>query len=277
MAGFGFAPSGDGTWVDAANDQAGYPNICGVVEAAPTALISGIVFSDTDGDGVADADEPRLVGRRLSLDKGKNGSADAIATTNSRGEFVFAGLEAGEYRIKRRDLPTGFSYSDPTAGFHDITLTAAQNVTDANFGVITTPPSTLGSISGVVFSDTDRDGVLDAGESRLANRTITLDKGRDGRVEATAKTNANGEFVFANLGPGRYRIRRTDLPLGYTLSVPVAGFGDITLAAGQQVGQRNFGALAPVSGAAQISAKVFSTGDGFDDEHDQILTDLFGE
>ena len=88
-----------------------------------------------------------------------------------------------------------------------------------------------------------------------------------------------GDTLFAG------SIGRTDLPGGYSFSVPASGFHDITLVAGQQVSQKNFGAVAPASGAAQLSAMIFSAGDiisdegesflGFAAERDGLLNDLF--
>ncbi len=43
-------------------------------------------------------------------------------------------------------------------------------VTGVNFG------ETLGSIAGSVYSDTNRNGVLDPGEAAIANVTVTLTK-----------------------------------------------------------------------------------------------------
>ena len=54
---------------------------------------------------------------------------------------------------------TGFMATAPAGGVDNVTITAGQNSSGNNFGFL---PS---SISGVIFDDTNDNGVLDAGES----------------------------------------------------------------------------------------------------------------
>src|SRR5204862_3491521 len=57
------------------------------------------------------------------------------------------------------------------------------------------------SISGVVFSDDNHDGIFDAGDTRLANRKIFLDLNKNGVLNAgepTAISNASGVYTFSN-------------------------------------------------------------------------------
>jgi hypothetical protein len=104
----------------------------------------------------------------------------------------------------------------------------------------------MSSIAGVAFSDTNANGVLDAGEARLGSKSIFMDANKDGvrqGSELTVITNASGEFSFANLDAGTYRVRRADLPAGYTYSTPGSGFWDLTVASGETRSAINFGAI----------------------------------
>jgi hypothetical protein len=104
----------------------------------------------------------------------------------------------------------------------------------------------LSTIAGVAFSDANNNGLLDAGDTRLGGKSIYMDVNKDGvrqGSEVNVLTNANGEFTFANINAGTYRIRRGDLPVGYTYSTPSAGFWDVTLADGQTNTGINFGAI----------------------------------
>jgi hypothetical protein len=78
-----------------------------------------------------------------------------------------------------------------------------------------TPASTNnGSISGTVFTDANANGVLDAGETGMANLVVFIDANGNGILDANEKyttTDANGHYSFTGLasGPGSpaYAIR----------------------------------------------------------------------
>jgi VCBS repeat-containing protein len=91
--------------------------------------------------------------------------------------------------------------------------TALANISDATRWV---PPT--GSIGDRIFDDDNNNGVVDAGESGLANVTVqliddvngngTVDAGE--RVLATDTTNVNGAYLFTGVLPGAYIVRVTD-------------------------------------------------------------------
>lgn len=63
------------------------------------------------------------------------------------------------------------------------------------------------AIGDVVWIDTNRNGVQDAGEPPLAGVTVELIQ--DGVVIATTTTDVNGRYVFDNLPAGTYQVRFT--------------------------------------------------------------------
>src|SRR5262245_26482561 len=78
-------------------------------------------------------------------------------------------------------------------------------------------PRLMSSISGIVFSDDNADGALDAADTVLANRKMYLDLDMDGAkdsAEPVATSNASGLFTFDGLAAGNYRVRRADIPAG---------------------------------------------------------------
>jgi len=93
-------------------------------------------------------------------------------------------------------------------------------------------PPVLGSISGTVFSDTNKNGLFDTGEARLANRVVFIDLDNDNILDSNERrilTDASGNFRFDGLTAGTYKIRRV-LPTGFRVTTPVA---DVTLTPGQ--------------------------------------------
>jgi hypothetical protein len=114
--------------------------------------------------------------------------------------------------------------------------------------------ATTGSISGTVFSDNNKNGVLDAGDTNLANRKIYIDANANGKLdtgETAAYSNASGVYTFSNLATGSYRLRRADLPNGYYISTPTSTLNAVTVAAGHALSGVNIGAAigtAPTGG-----------------------------
>tara|TARA_R110002096_G_scaffold285073_16_gene478940 strand:- start:2683 stop:3135 length:453 start_codon:yes stop_codon:yes gene_type:complete len=65
-----------------------------------------------------------------------------------------------------------------------------------------------GSVSGVVFVDSDGDGEADAGEPVVPGTTVEL-LSNNGTVIATMVADANGQYNFTAIPPGKYRVRFT--------------------------------------------------------------------
>jgi subtilisin-like proprotein convertase family protein len=120
----------------------------GVAPAATpgTGEIRGFKWSDTDGDGVRDANEPGLAGVTIYLDENDNGELDAgemstvtatdnpATPANETGEYAIVGIGPDDY-IVREIVPTGYEQTYPLARvsefnieirFTDSSLTPAQ-------------------------------------------------------------------------------------------------------------------------------------------------------
>ena len=109
------------------------------------------------------------------------------------------------------------------------------------------------SLSGLVYVDANNNGIVDAGESRLAGITITLTgtANNGSAVNQTATTNSNGIYQFNNLFSGNYTITETQ-PTGYNDGKDTIGslggnatindtFSNIVVAAGATGTGYNFG------------------------------------
>jgi hypothetical protein len=148
----------------------------------------------------------------------------------------------------------------------------------------------LGVLRGTLWDDTaDQDGVVDAGETRLAGQTVTLRwAGIDGifgnaddSVQTTT-TDINGDYVFSALPPGNYRVSgpasaavvnggdadtitpRFDAGAGGSQT---DGVIDVVLADGVQVTGQNIGYVQPndapvLAGLDPVSPTPFREGDG---------------
>jgi len=65
----------------------------------------------------------------------------------------------------------------------------------------------FGTIHVHVFNDTNRNGVLDAGESPIAGVVVQEDQLGDGTIEQTLTTDANGDIDFFAPAVVNYQVR----------------------------------------------------------------------
>jgi protocatechuate 3,4-dioxygenase beta subunit len=104
----------------------------------------------------------------------------------------------------------------------------------------TTQPSNL---SGRVWRDANADGSIGTDESGLSGWSVFLDDNDNGQLdsgEATATTDADGNYTFVNVPPGWHTIREV-LPGGYVQTSPGLGYYSTYVWPGQSTGDLNFG------------------------------------
>ncbi len=173
-------------------------------EVTPPTLanISGNVSEDTNNDNTGDTPLENVTVQLLS----NSGTVIATTTTDVNGDYIFTNLEAGNYGVRQINL-TGYSDVSDTSGLLkdsiiSVTLTPGQDSTGNNF-----VDEQFASISGTVTEDTNND---DSGDTNLANVTVEL-LDNTGAVIATTTTDTNGDYSFADVLPGDYTIRQTNL------------------------------------------------------------------
>ena len=159
--------------------------------------LSGEVFTDTNDNGTLDSGEPGIAGWTVDL---LNSSAQVVAatTTDSHGDFAFAGVGPGTFTVKEvlqnNFIPTSSpaTYSEKTSG--------GQNVGGLVFGIYQ-----LATFSGEVFNDSNGNGAIDGGEAGIAGWTVEL-LNSSNAVAASTTTDSGGNYSFTGVGPGSYTI-----------------------------------------------------------------------
>lgn len=102
-------------------------------------------------------------------------------------------------------------------------------------------PANSGSISGVLFNDNNANARFDSGDVRIS-RTVFLDLNRNARLdpgEPSQQSRSDGTFLFSQLPPGEYPVRRV-FPTGYKPSTPLR---DYVLISGQRIENADIGSV----------------------------------
>jgi fimbrial isopeptide formation D2 family protein/uncharacterized repeat protein (TIGR01451 family) len=233
----------------------------GYVNPAPpaTGSIGDRLWIDTNGNGVQDAGEPGLVCTVNLIGAGPDGlfgTADdttASVATDANGNYTFTGLVAGLYRVivdgscaALANLSPTFELDGTLNGLVEVGLAAGETRTDVDFGF---RPQTSGGVAGclgdTVWTDTNGNGIQDAGETGIAGITVTLTGvGPDGVLgtaddtTTTVITDANGRYGFCGLPQGRYRVSVSGAPLNglnptYDLDGGLDSRSEVVLSVGQ--------------------------------------------
>lgn len=183
-----------------------------------SSTLSGIVYSDENDSGAADADEPGLMGvsvRLRSTDMERN-PVDLTVETTESGAFLLDGVMPGDYDLIYT-LPEHVQY----AGTHDeqreMILSIKGMIAGENREVAPVTAVVLGSFIGTAFDDHNANGVQDEGEGALSGATITLTPAKSGLEATSVQTGADGIFSLTQLRPSEYTLS-IELPQGLIFS-----------------------------------------------------------
>lgn len=197
------------------------------------------VWSDLNGDGQQDSNEPGLAGATITLSNG------ATTTTDSNGYYTFADLPAGNYTITVQVpagwVPTFDADGIASPGTATAALAAGQSLDSLDFGY----QERTAIVGDRVWRDDNGDGVQDGGEPGLLGVTVELRDAVGTSVLATAVTDANGFYQFENLAAGTYTVCAGQplrhVPTFDADGLAVANCTSITLAAGEARNDADFG------------------------------------
>ncbi len=249
----------------------------------PLGSISGLVYLSAPGhdcDGFDEGLDQPLPGVRVVL-QDENGNTVTETRTDGNGEYRFGNLAKGNYTILEF-TPDGLLDGDAHAGrigsvtvgdaigggrIESILLSAGGNAVQYNFC-----EAAPASVSGQVYHDRDNDGQRETGEEAIPNVTVELIDA-SGQTVGSARTDANGHYVFEDVLPGVYSIREIQ-PADFIDGLDTAGTVDgvttgqatnpgdairfVELRQGQTGVDFDFGELRPASLAGSVHADTDS-------------------
>ena len=191
---------------------------------------SGYAYNDANNDGIKQSGECGISGVTVTL-TGTDDQGNAVllkARTDCNGAYKFTNLRPGTYTVTETQ-PSNYLDGKATAGtdggtagydvIGNFMLASGTNGTGNNFGEL--KPA---SLSGFVYLDQNKNGVVDCTDTAIANVTVTLtgvdDRGNS--VSMTDSTDSNGGYSFTSLRPGTYTITETQ-PSAYNDGVVSVG------------------------------------------------------
>ena len=174
------------------------------------------VWSDSNGDGIQDPGELGLASVTVEL-LNNVGAVIATTTTAADGSYLFEALPQGFFttRIAATNFLVGGALEgytqtgDPDASLdHQSTigLEFSQANLNQDYGY---QNAALPDVTGSIFEDLDEDGLEDTGEPGLSGVSVAL-VDSSGTTLATTITDANGDYVFADVPAGDYTVEVTD-------------------------------------------------------------------
>ena len=195
---------------------------------AQPAHIGDRVWEDSNANGVQDAGESGIAGVTVLL---KDAFGNVLDTTTTDGDGLYGfDVAPGTYSVAV-EAPTGYVLTAKDAGGDDAAdsdVDPANGMTDnVTFGAgesnVTLDAGLYreAAIGDKVWLDKDGDGTQDADEAGVAGVTVNL-LDADGNVVASQSTNADGNYLFDGLTPGRYSVA-FEAPAGYAFTTQDQG------------------------------------------------------
>ena len=208
-----------------------------------TQQVSGIVWDDANGNGILDNGELPMPTIYVSLCAPGDTLTCLYTYTDNNGMYNF-NVFPGEYTVQSYIWQPNYLATNPVGGEGYTITVADMSLGQFNFGW----QNQSVTISGIVFYDTNNNGVQDPGENPASYKAVQIGN-------SVVYTNASGHYSVLRL-PGTYVISLVNPGVGYSISVPAGGTYNVSASSiGQVYSGYNFGLWADPS-FADLSADI---------------------
>jgi hypothetical protein len=170
-----------------------------VVRADAGGSISGVVYYDSDMDGLRGPGEAAAPGKKVVLLVGDEETLLTTTESGFDGRYEFGGLQAGSTYIARVVLDA----DTPCAVDPQAYIQGDETREDADLGIV---PRGDRGVSGTLTSDLNENGKRDAGEPALAGWGLRLTNLGGLECQVDLATGSGGEFRFEGLPAGVYAV-----------------------------------------------------------------------
>ncbi len=231
--------------------------------------IGDLVWYDTNGDGIKDAGEPVIPNVKLNL----IGTSTPTQTTDANGLYQFDKLSAGSFfvQVDENSLPFAMELTTPNLGNHRslrVELPADTSIDTVDFGYRGT-----GSLGNLVWLDENADGLQDSTESGIAGVPVELTwagfdndfNTLDDNIVFSTTTDSSGKYLFEHLPAGEFKLTVDANSSALQGLSQTAGKTDMSLSAGQQRDDGDFGFNTSASGSIGDRVWFDSNQDGVQD------------
>ena len=199
-------------------------------------FVGNLVFNDRNKNGVLDAGDGALGGVSVTLIRDANGNGQwdggepTVATVTSgtsldanNGNYLFTGVPQGRYLVHVTDTngvlldwvksPLGVQGADGTNKADpfpvNLSVPGACDL-KADFGYYQDDVPDPGVIGNQVWLEYDGNGIFADGNGDVGQHGVTVELLKDNQVVMTTTTGPSGDYAFAHLPAGNYRVRVTD-------------------------------------------------------------------
>lgn len=200
-----------------------------------SASIGNFIWNDSNSNGLQDMGELGASGVSITLYRTSDNQFTGSTSSDINGAYSITSIPAGTYYIQVGSIPPGYQLTindtnsnsndsedsdiNPMNGFStNFSLTDAQVKTDLDVGIVSSGggggPSGSGSISGVVFSDNNNNGIHEPGDGEGFWPGVNISLYRssdDSQVSGQGSTN-DEPYVFNGLIDGDYYIIFSNIP-----------------------------------------------------------------
>lgn len=171
--------------------------------------IVGVVYFDANTNQSKETAETVLSGVTVEIYDAAGTVLLTTLTTNAAGGFSYTNLLPGQFVVVEHD-PQGYVSTTPNR----LTVTVDPDGTArADFGEYRGGYTSNNQIHGLVYTDSNQNGLADKGEIPLTPVKVDLIDSAGG-LTATTTTGTDGKYRFINLSPGVFTVVETN-PGGY--------------------------------------------------------------
>jgi hypothetical protein len=169
--------------------------------------LSGILYSDSNGNGTQDNSETGLQGVSMDLTDSTGQLVTSISSQNA-GVYSFTQRVAGDYQIVVTDVNSVLTQAQLTTANQPFNTTLAEN--DDQTGIDFGYQFTRSGITGLVFNDINGNGIQDSVSAEPGLQNVSIELFKDSVSQSSTDTSTTGIYQFESLAQGHYRIIVTD-------------------------------------------------------------------